>query len=182
MDNLKSKPVDRISISLPEDLHAELDLMVAERGYESRSQAIKDMLRQHLVEHKVQTGKQVMVYGQTEVTRDLMDARSAAGLPTVYEADQVAIHDYDSASPSVSYVKDGVTHTIHADFIAGCDGFHGVCRASVPASWDFALKSGNTPQPLYRAPPPRPAPLPRQARHRAQQTVQEGTTATPGSP
>jgi len=61
MDSTKAKPVDRISISLPEDLHAELDLMVAERGFESRSQAIKDMLRQHLVEHKVQTGNQVMV-------------------------------------------------------------------------------------------------------------------------
>jgi CopG family nickel-responsive transcriptional regulator len=61
MDSPKNKPVDRISISLPEGLHAELDLMVAERGFESRSQAIKDMLRQHLVEHKVQTGKQVMV-------------------------------------------------------------------------------------------------------------------------
>jgi len=61
MDSTKTKPVDRISISLPEDLHAELDLMVAERGYDSRSQAIKDMLRQHLVEHKVQTGNQVMV-------------------------------------------------------------------------------------------------------------------------
>jgi len=61
MDSTKTKPVDRISISLPEDLHAELDLMVAERGFESRSQAIKDMLRQHLVEHKVQTGNQVMV-------------------------------------------------------------------------------------------------------------------------
>ena len=61
MDSTKNKPVDRISISLPEELHAELDMMVAERGFESRSQAIKDMLRQHLVEHKVQTGKQVMV-------------------------------------------------------------------------------------------------------------------------
>jgi len=61
MDNPKNKLVNRISISLPEDLHAELDLMVAERGYDSRSQAIKDMLRQHLVEHKVQTGNQVMV-------------------------------------------------------------------------------------------------------------------------
>ena len=61
MDSAKNKPVDRISISLPEDLHAELDVMVAERGFESRSQAIKDMLRQHLVEHKVQTGNQVMV-------------------------------------------------------------------------------------------------------------------------
>jgi len=80
------------------------------------------------------TGKRVMVYGQTEVTRDLMAARSAAGLPTVYEADEVAVQGFDSAQPSVSYVKDGVRHTVQADFIAGCDGFHGVCRASVPAS------------------------------------------------
>jgi len=80
------------------------------------------------------TGKRVMVYGQTEVTRDLMAARSAAGLPTVYEADEVAVQGFDSAQPSVSYVKDGVRHTVQSDFIAGCDGFHGVCRASVPAS------------------------------------------------
>ena len=80
------------------------------------------------------TGKRVMVYGQTEVTRDLMAARSAAGLPTVYEADDVAVQGFDSAQPSVTYVQDGVRHTVQADFIAGCDGFHGVCRASVPAT------------------------------------------------
>ncbi len=80
------------------------------------------------------TGKRVMVYGQTEVTRDLMLARSAAGLPTVYEADQVAVHGFDTAQPSVSYLKDGVRHEVQADYIAGCDGFHGVCRASVPAA------------------------------------------------
>lgn len=79
-------------------------------------------------------GKKVMVYGQTEVTRDLMEARSAAGLPTVYEAKSVAIHDYDGTSPRVTYEADGQTHTLHCDFIAGCDGFHGVCRASVPRS------------------------------------------------
>jgi p-hydroxybenzoate 3-monooxygenase len=79
-------------------------------------------------------GKKVMVYGQTEVTRDLMEARSAAGLPTVYEARSVAIHDYDGTSPRVTYEADGQTHTLHCDFIAGCDGFHGVCRASVPRS------------------------------------------------
>ena len=79
------------------------------------------------------TGQRVMVYGQTEVTRDLMAARSAAVLPTVYEADEVAVHGFDSATPSVSYLKDGVRHSVQADFIAGCDGFHGVCRASVPA-------------------------------------------------
>ena len=80
------------------------------------------------------TGKRVMVYGQTEVTRDLMAARSAAGLPTVYDADQVAVHGFDSHHPTVTYLKDGVRHAVQADFIAGCDGFHGVSRASVPAS------------------------------------------------
>jgi p-hydroxybenzoate 3-monooxygenase len=79
-------------------------------------------------------GKSVMVYGQTEVTRDLMDARAAAGLPTVYEAQNVQVHGYDSDTPRVRFEKDGRTHEIACDFIAGCDGFHGVCRASVPRS------------------------------------------------
>jgi p-hydroxybenzoate 3-monooxygenase len=78
-------------------------------------------------------GQKVMVYGQTEVTRDLMDARQAAGLTTIYETNAVEIHDFDSDHPSVSYEKDGQRHTITCDFIAGCDGFHGVCRASVPS-------------------------------------------------
>lgn len=79
-------------------------------------------------------GKSVMVYGQTELTRDLMDARTKAGLPTVYAASDVAVHDYDSKNPRVTYRKDGKTHEISCDFIAGCDGFHGVCRASIPRS------------------------------------------------
>ena len=79
-------------------------------------------------------GKSVMVYGQTELTRDLMDARTKAGLPTVYAASDVAVHDYDSKNPRVTYRKDGQTHEISCDFIAGCDGFHGVCRASIPRS------------------------------------------------
>ena len=77
-------------------------------------------------------GKSVMVYGQTELTRDLMDARAAAGLPTVYEAENVAVHGFDGAQPHVTYRKDGREQRIDCDFIAGCDGFHGVCRASVP--------------------------------------------------
>ena len=79
-------------------------------------------------------GKQVMVYGQTELTKDLMDARAAAGLKTVYEAEEVTVHDFDepSSRPRVRYVKDGVSQEIQCDFIAGCDGFHGVCRASAP--------------------------------------------------
>ena len=76
-----------------------------------------------------------MIYGQTEVTLDLMNARKAAGpRPRVYEAADVKPHDFDTDHPRVTYVKDGVTHEIACDFIAGCDGFHGVSRASVPAS------------------------------------------------
>jgi p-hydroxybenzoate 3-monooxygenase len=78
-------------------------------------------------------GKHVVVYGQTEITRDLMEARQAWGLPSVYEAADVSVHDFDSAHPHVRYLKDGVVHEVQCDFIAGCDGFHGVCRASVPA-------------------------------------------------
>ncbi len=79
-------------------------------------------------------GRQVIVYGQTEVTRDLMDARAASGLTTIYEADDVAPHGYDGEHPRVTYRRDGTTHEIACDFIAGCDGFHGPSRASVPES------------------------------------------------
>ncbi len=77
-------------------------------------------------------GKRVTVYGQTEMTRDLMEAREKVGRTTVYEAANVQVHDFDSTKPRVTYEKDGQTHTIECDFIAGCDGFHGVCRASAP--------------------------------------------------
>jgi p-hydroxybenzoate 3-monooxygenase len=89
--------------------------------------------RRHRIDMRRLTGgKSVMVYGQTELTRDLMEARREAGLPTVYEAAKVAIHDFDASRPTVTYRKDGTRHEIACDFIAGCDGFHGICRASVP--------------------------------------------------
>ncbi|MBF9197999.1 4-hydroxybenzoate 3-monooxygenase [Microvirga terrestris] len=74
----------------------------------------------------------VTVYGQTEVTRDLMQARDGSGLTTIYEAEDVSLHDFAEEAPKVRYVKDGVEHQIACDFIAGCDGYHGVSRASVP--------------------------------------------------
>ncbi len=83
-------------------------------------------------------GRTVMVYGQTEVTRDLMKARDASGAATVYEADNVSLHDFSGDNPKVRYTKDGVEHELACDFIAGCDGYHGVGRASVP---DGALKT-----------------------------------------
>ncbi len=89
--------------------------------------------KRHRIDMNALTGgKTVLVYGQTELTRDLMEARSAADLPTVYEAKNVAVHDFDGKSPRVTYEKDGKSYEIDCDFIAGCDGFHGVCRASVP--------------------------------------------------
>ena len=77
-------------------------------------------------------GKVVTAYGQTELTKDLMQHRAGTARPTVYEAKDVALQQFDSSKPLVTYVKDGVQHTIECDFIAGCDGFHGVSRASVP--------------------------------------------------
>src|SRR5690606_33594297 len=74
-------------------------------------------------------GHHVMVYGQTEITRDLMQAHAA---PVIYEAADVALHDFDGQNPSVTYTKAGVIHRSACDYIAGCDGFHGASRASVP--------------------------------------------------
>ncbi|WP_111498024.1 4-hydroxybenzoate 3-monooxygenase [Marinobacter bohaiensis] len=77
-------------------------------------------------------GKSVMVYGQTEVTRDLMEAREASGGQTLYEADNVQLHDVDSDAPYVTFEKDGESLRLDCDYIAGCDGFHGVSRQSIP--------------------------------------------------
>ncbi|MGL4261684.1 MAG: 4-hydroxybenzoate 3-monooxygenase [Afipia sp.] len=85
----------------------------------------------HRIDMTQATGKTVTVYGQTEVTRDLMDARLKAGLTTVYDADNVSLHDFDGDRPRVRYNKGGTTHEVACDFIAGCDGFHGVSRQSV---------------------------------------------------
>ncbi|MFC5496798.1 4-hydroxybenzoate 3-monooxygenase [Caenimonas terrae] len=81
--------------------------------------------------HGLTGGKVVTAYGQTEVTHDLMEARKAAGLVTIYQAANVQPLDFDGSKPRVSYEKDGQSHVLECDFIAGCDGFHGVSRASV---------------------------------------------------
>lgn len=90
-----------------------------------------DMLN---IDFEALIGRHVLVYGQTEVTRDLMDARTASGALSIYEAEDVAIHDIDGSAPRVTFSRDGVSQTLACEFIAGCDGFHGVCRASVPES------------------------------------------------
>jgi p-hydroxybenzoate 3-monooxygenase len=86
----------------------------------------------HRIDFRELIGKAVLIYGQTEVTRDLMEVRAAAGLETIYEAANVAVHDFDTAKPRVTYVKNGVETEIACDFIAGCDGSHGITAQSVP--------------------------------------------------
>jgi p-hydroxybenzoate 3-monooxygenase len=88
----------------------------------------------HRISFAELTGKAVMVYGQTEITKDLMDGRAAVGARTIYAADDVTLHDFSGRTPRVSFRAGGKTLEIACDFIAGCDGFHGVSRKSVPAS------------------------------------------------
>jgi p-hydroxybenzoate 3-monooxygenase len=82
---------------------------------------------------KLTNGKTVTAYGQTEVTKDLMDHRAACGLQTIYEAKDVSLHELTSAQPVIRFMKEGAEQEIRCDFIAGCDGFHGVSRQSIPA-------------------------------------------------
>lgn len=102
-------------------------------GHVHEGFALSFLGREERIDLKALTGgKTVMVYGQTEVTKDLMDARTKSGATIIYEADEVTPHDFYSDKPSVTYKKDGQLHTIECEYIAGCDGFHGVARKSVP--------------------------------------------------
>ncbi|MEP3891932.1 MAG: 4-hydroxybenzoate 3-monooxygenase [Hellea sp.] len=86
------------------------------------------------------TGKHVVVYGQTELTRDLMDAAASRGVQIIYEAADVTLHDIESEAPYVTYQKDGAEHRIGARFIAGCDGFHGPSRQAIPAKFSSSVE------------------------------------------
>jgi p-hydroxybenzoate 3-monooxygenase len=88
--------------------------------------------QRHRVDFKALTGKGITVYGQNEVVKDLTDARLASGDATIFEAGDVSIHDVHSEHPRIRYRKEGKKLEVACDFIAGCDGFHGVCRASIP--------------------------------------------------
>ncbi|MDF1728957.1 MAG: 4-hydroxybenzoate 3-monooxygenase [Sulfitobacter sp.] len=89
----------------------------------------EEIFRIDFTEH---TDTPVIVYGQTEVTRDLYDAREAVGAQTYFEVSEVQIEGADGDSPAVSFEQDGTRHRIECDFIAGCDGFHGVSRRAIP--------------------------------------------------
>jgi p-hydroxybenzoate 3-monooxygenase len=78
-------------------------------------------------------GRAITIYGQQEVVRDLIDARLATGEPLLFEATGVSVHGLDSDAPSIRFTHDGAEQELHCDLIAGCDGFHGVTRESLPA-------------------------------------------------
>jgi p-hydroxybenzoate 3-monooxygenase len=88
--------------------------------------------RLHRIDFKTLVGGAVTVYGQTEVTKDLINARLAAGGQIVFEAEDVTIHGFDGDKPTIRFRQDGRRRELACDFIAGCDGSHGVCRQSVP--------------------------------------------------
>jgi p-hydroxybenzoate 3-monooxygenase len=80
------------------------------------------------------TGRRITVYGQNEVVKDLIAARAGTGKPLFFEVADVTVHDLESSQPKIRFIKDDQAHEIRCDFIAGCDGFHGVCRPSIPDS------------------------------------------------
>ncbi|WP_026757883.1 4-hydroxybenzoate 3-monooxygenase [Sediminimonas qiaohouensis] len=86
------------------------------------------------IDFKELTGSHVMVYGQTEVTRDLYEARDAAGATVMHECSGVKPHDLTTDAPYVTFFHEGAVHRLDCDFIAGCDGFHGPCRQEIPLS------------------------------------------------
>ncbi|MEP6885695.1 MAG: 4-hydroxybenzoate 3-monooxygenase [Gammaproteobacteria bacterium] len=88
--------------------------------------------RSFRVDLKRFTGDSVSVYGQTEVTKDLTEARLAAGAKMIFDADHVCVEGFEGSQPIVRYAHGGASHELHCDFIAGCDGYHGVCRRSIP--------------------------------------------------
>jgi len=89
--------------------------------------------RRHRIDFKELTGRGITVYGQNEVVKDLTNARLASGGEIVFEAEQVSVTDFDSRTPRINYQKAGEQAELICDFIAGCDGFHGICRPSIPA-------------------------------------------------
>lgn len=107
-------------------LHAE--------GFEHDGTLIASEDSSFRIDFRAHTGTPVVVYGQTEVTRDLYEAREAANGKLIFNTENVKIHDADTDSPFVTFMVDGIEQKIDAEFVAGCDGFHGVSRQTIPLS------------------------------------------------
>lgn len=132
LSRIRAGVLEQVTVDLLHECGAH-ERMVAEGLPHSGIELLFKGERHRIDIAKLTQGKHVVVYGQTEVTRDLMDQRKRLGLHTEYEAKDVSLHDITGTNPKVRYTKDGITHEISCDFIAACDGYHGVGRASIPA-------------------------------------------------
>ncbi len=132
LSRIRAGVLERGTVSLLEEVGA-ADRLHREGLVHDGVELAFDGMRHRLDLAELTGGAHVTVYGQTEVTRDLMEAREAAGHPTVFEAADVALHDPTGERPRVTWTADGERHEIACDFVAACDGYHGVGRRSIPA-------------------------------------------------
>ena len=131
LGRIRAGVLEQVTVGIMERLG--LDARMKAEGLPHGGFNLADGERLIRIDIECLTGQKVMVYGQTEITRDLMDACEERDLPVVYEAADVALHDIESDVPFVTYTKDGAEHRIDAGFIVGCDGFHGPSRQAIPA-------------------------------------------------
>ena len=132
LGRIRAGVLERITVSLMERLG--LDQRLKAEGLVENGFNLADGERLIRIDIAELTGQHVVVYGQTELTRDLMEAREERGLEVIYQAGDVTLHDIESDTPHVTYSKDGVEHRVDARIIVGCDGFHGPSRKAIPTS------------------------------------------------
>src|SRR6187399_1355368 len=131
LGRIRAGVLEQITVSLLERLG--LDARLKAEGLPHDGFNLADGERLIRIDVAGLTGQQVVVYGQTELTRDLMDASGERGLEVIYEVAEVALHDIDSDAPSVTFVSDGQSRRVDARIVVGCDGFHGPSRRAIPA-------------------------------------------------
>lgn len=130
LGRIRAGVLEHITVELME--HLELDGRLKAEGLPHDGFNLSDGERLIRIDIADLTGKQVVVYGQTELTRDLMDACEERGMEVIYEADNVALHDIAGEAPYVTFLKDGRQTRIDARIVVGCDGFHGPSRKAIP--------------------------------------------------
>jgi p-hydroxybenzoate 3-monooxygenase len=132
LSRIRAGVLEQITVSLMERLG--LDARLKAEGLVEAGFNLADGERLIRIDCQGLTGKSVVVYGQTEITRDLMDAAPARGLEVIYQAEDVALHGIESDAPFVTFRQDGAERRIDSRFVIGCDGFHGPSRKAIPAS------------------------------------------------
>jgi len=133
LGRIRAGVLEQITVSLMERLG--LDARLKSEGLPHDGFNLADGERLIRIDVAELTGKRVVVYGQTELTRDLMEASEERGLEVIYEAADVVLFDIETDAPYVTFTKDGREQRIDARIIAGCDGFHGPSRKAIPASF-----------------------------------------------